>query len=237
MHDALFWRLPSLLAGFPESEFPGFLRYYEDAKTSRTPQCRSRLSRPAVPAIDCMFRSRDLAIAHPAPGRCSTGFVPYSGALFGSFVRDLPCFLCAPCGFAMFQDPGRTSPSGLFDGSVLFLLTKTAGTPAIRSFRDSLAWLPARCVRFMPASPLTMQHSLTAGGQPLPCRHFRRPGSFSQFRCLCTSSDSGLFTARLGTTLSGLAAPPTRDSSRRCQARPCQVRTDHYRSPCSLTHP
>lgn len=30
------WHLPSLLPGFPECEFPGFLRYYEDATTSRT---------------------------------------------------------------------------------------------------------------------------------------------------------------------------------------------------------
>lgn len=55
MHDALFWRLPSLLTGFPESEFPGFQRYYEDAKTSRTSQRRSRLSRPALPALDDLF--------------------------------------------------------------------------------------------------------------------------------------------------------------------------------------
>ena len=35
-HGPLDVHLPSLLIGFPESEFPGFPRYYEDATTSRS---------------------------------------------------------------------------------------------------------------------------------------------------------------------------------------------------------
>jgi hypothetical protein len=89
MHDALFWHLPSLLTGFPKSEFPGFHRYYEDAKTSRTSQRRSRLSRPALPALDDLF-ARLLLPSR----RCAWMFfepVHPSGFLFGSLVRDLPC--------------------------------------------------------------------------------------------------------------------------------------------------
>jgi len=43
----------------------------------------------------------------------------------------------------MFRDPGRTFPSSLnSDGLVLFLFSSTTGTPAMRSFRDSLSRLP-----------------------------------------------------------------------------------------------
>ena len=42
---------PSLLTGFPGSDFPAFKRYYEVAKTSRNPSCKLRFLRLTVPSL------------------------------------------------------------------------------------------------------------------------------------------------------------------------------------------
>ncbi len=99
MHDALFWCLPSLLTGFPESEFPGFQRYYENAKTSRTSQHRSRLYRPALPAFDDLF-ARLLLSSRRCAWMLLNRFTPpvsYSAASLGLSRVPVEPFARLPC--------------------------------------------------------------------------------------------------------------------------------------------
>ena len=115
----------------PSRSFPAFYppslklrrtcRYYEDAKTSRTPPRRSRCSRPAVPASDCLLRSQVSTASIPVPGRCSTGVILFPVIRFGSLVLALPCFRRTLCRYATFSDPGRTFTPSHFGVSVLSL--------------------------------------------------------------------------------------------------------------------
>ena len=105
----------------PSRSFPAFFppslklqrtcRYYEDAKTSRVPLQPSSFVSTTGSRLRLLVRSSEPAIAFLTPGCCSAGVIR-SGVQFSDLTRDIPCFLCASCRFAMFQDPGRAFPSG-----------------------------------------------------------------------------------------------------------------------------
>ncbi len=194
MHDALFWRPPSLLTGFPESEFPGFLRYYEDAKTSRPSQHRSRLSRPALPALDDLC-----SLASPAVPELRLDVV----ARFihpGSVQRPRsgsPVFPSNPLRSCPVLRPRRNlhaKPFQRFDVALPCLHEKGFRD---QSFRDSIA-RPLHSLCTLRAG-VTTDYATLASGWRLPLA-----GSPSQVTGFIqsislpfdTSLDYGLFTAR-----------------------------------------
>ena len=152
--------------GSPSRSSPPFRRYYEDAKTSLASQRRPRLYWPALPALDCVS---SLASGGSRPESARWLFSRSSllspASFRGSLAWDLPCSRCAPCRSAVFSDPGGTlTPRHLAASRCCRRWPQCRRLPHNGHLGIQSHGLPARCVRFVPAFPLTTQHSLPSGG-------------------------------------------------------------------------
>jgi len=86
------------------------------------------------------------------------------------------------CVYALLFDPGRASVPGDYGTSVLPPLRKPRRPPQSVSFRGSIT-RPARslCTLRSRGRPRTTQHSVPAGGQPLPGQDFHLLGRIEGF--------------------------------------------------------
>jgi hypothetical protein len=198
-HVTLCRRPASLFSGFPEPGFPGFLRYYQGATTSSPPPPPSR----SCSTVASCLRRRCSFVGHsrhaPDAWMLFSRYHPGSGFMLRQPQRGSPVFPANPCGYALFSDPGGTSASGLPRCSgIVPPSTKWWDFRNIGYFGALSQGFPTRCVRFVPASPLTTQHSLAVDGQSFPRRRLSRLGLSSSFQLpFSTSLNSELFTARL----------------------------------------
>ena len=155
---------------------PAFHRYHECATTSDSPWLALRLSLHACYPVDRFVRSGASNGRLASAGSCSAGVNP-SGMLSGR-LSDLPSshetlapapplrdrLTPTPCSQTPAEPPALILSRARHRPQTL----KRQGLRQCGQFRGSIARLGARCVRFVPASPLTTQHSLPVGDRPLP---------------------------------------------------------------------
>lgn len=137
-------------------------------KALRLPECRRRGLRSSLArtyCVDGIVRVRRMCAAR---NRAPSASVPPGGGqpvhprpvLLSQNTLDLPASQTAHRVDALLIDPGRILMPGLYGTSMLSPSSQTLRTPALRQFRGSITRLHARCVRFVPPSLTTTQHSL-----------------------------------------------------------------------------
>ena len=159
-------RFPSLLTGFPGTGLPAFDRYYESATT---PHVHSGgLLRSPVGTSPAVGRFAPRGRRHTPPTRPGACLyrAPQPGSSGGdhgaSHVPEDPW-----CTFALLSDPGhRWRLAVLRSHRVVPAITTTKTRSDRTIFGAPSQGFGTRCLRFTPASRLTVQDSLPAGGQP-----------------------------------------------------------------------
>ncbi len=161
--------LPSLLAGFRSG--PISLLSDGTMKVLRLPTDRPRTLRELCPGYCLQLPVRSIAAGpgNPTcnPGPCSAG-VSISRPFLGRTGRISQLPGKPSCPYALAKYPGRavgTRPFTVPPCCPRFL--KRRGPRRCVTFGIDAQGLRARCLRFMPSLPMTMQDSLPAGGQPL----------------------------------------------------------------------
>jgi hypothetical protein len=189
------------------------------APTSRPPRASLRLLRFALPP-PCVHDSLPLPLNAfgCGPGLFTGGPDPWSWRR----VRDLPGSWGALCECAAPFDPGDAFRAWPLAQSVPPPLRRPRGPLAILSFRGCLT-RPSRslCTLRSAGRPVATQHSVPAGGQPLPgrfCSYGAPSKGFSLSGAYMTSPFPRLCLAHLPRKLarpSRLAPGPSRSPSGR----------------------
>lgn len=165
-------RLPFLLTGSLGSVSPLSNGTMKALRLPMSHQSGFVCSSPTPTPLAASFvscRSPDSSMPQPLPARHRQGVglpvAPSSGyGVRGThWISQLPrqSLACMPRS----RTPARPSHLAICGASVLSPESQTPRTHAMRQFRGSIARLHARCVRFMPPSRTTMQHSLRCSGQ------------------------------------------------------------------------